>query len=70
MLYLYERGQADYLSLAEELERHHQLEQCGGSSYLLELAAAVPELGDVRHDAAIIAYLAQQRREAQQVEQE
>jgi replicative DNA helicase len=56
MVDLHRRGHVpDYLSVADELAWLGLLEQSGGRSYLLELAAAVPMGYDARQYAAMIA---------------
>ncbi len=44
----------DPLTLAEELERHGELEDIGGSSYLLQLLESVPHAGHAKHYAGIV----------------
>jgi len=63
MVDLYERRQpADYVTLADELERRDLLDRCGGRGYLPRLAAAVPTAIHAQYYADIVARLATLRR--------
>jgi len=63
MVDLYERRQpADYVTLADELERRDLLARCGGRGYLPRLAAAVPTAIHAQYYAEIVARLAILRR--------
>jgi len=63
MVDLYERRQpADYVTVADELERRDLLDRCGGRGYLPRLAAAVPTAIHAQYYADIVARLATLRR--------
>ena len=52
---LFERGEpVDLITLANELGRRNQLEQMGGSQYLISLAEAVPTAANVQYHASIV----------------
>jgi replicative DNA helicase len=51
----------DYLTVAEQLERHGRLEQVGGSGAVEELAGWVPAAGHGHHYAKIVRELSQMR---------
>jgi replicative DNA helicase len=61
--YLVSRGEAaDYLSIADELERTNKLDQVGGASYLTELITGVPTSGNAETYARSIEDMAVRRR--------
>ncbi|MFQ5847454.1 MAG: replicative DNA helicase [Candidatus Methylomirabilales bacterium] len=52
---LFERNEpVDLITLANELTRRHQLEEMGGSQYLVSLAEAVPTAANVVYHASIV----------------
>lgn len=60
---LYDRRQpADFVTLADDLERRDLMERIGGRGYLLDLAAAVPTALHAQYYAEIVARMATRRR--------
>src|SRR5690554_2270968 len=52
---LSERGEpVDLVTLADELQRRHALEEAGGTAYLSALAGAVPTAANVQYYALIV----------------
>jgi len=63
MVDLYERRQpADYVTLADELDRRDLLDRCGGRGYMARLAGAVPTAIHAQYYADIVARLGTLRR--------
>src|SRR5579883_1197877 len=63
MLALSLRGvPADFMTLCDELERRHQLEQVGGAAYITSLVNYVPTSGYAMHYAGIVVRTSLQRR--------
>ncbi len=55
ILELAAKGQpVDALTIKDQLEQRHELESCGGESYLSELITAVPTSANVKHYADIV----------------
>jgi replicative DNA helicase len=55
ILRLYQSGEpADFITICDELERHSQLEDVGGSSYITSLINQVPTSGNVEYYGHIV----------------
>lgn len=52
---------ADFVTLTDELDRRGQLQQCGGSPYVMDLLNAVPTAIHVEHYADLVLRLASDR---------
>jgi len=55
-------GQADYLTLCDDLERYNKLEAVGGAVYITSLINVVPTSGNIEYYADIVARAAEHRR--------